>query len=40
MKELAKAEIEVDKKRKEEKTGKADNVKLDKNVENLLKRVD
>ena len=40
MKELAKAEDEVNQKRKEEKSGKADSIKLDKNVENLLKRVD
>ena len=40
MRELAKAEAEVNQKRKEEKSGKADSIKLDKNVENLLKRVD
>jgi hypothetical protein len=40
MRELAKAEAEVNQKRKEEKSGKADRIKLDKNVENLLKRVD
>jgi hypothetical protein len=40
MKELAKAEAEADKKKKEDKSGKADSIKHDKNVENLLKRVD
>ena len=38
MRELAKAEAEVNQKRKEEKSGKADSIKLDKNVENFYQK--